>query len=141
MIREKWHFGSGLIVGIVFAAVFFYYFAPRYTTVESDGLLVKQDKWTGKSWHLVGDQWKETVSERQDWETIDQALTDALQLTQADLDRENALGLLREKYAVLKPLNDMELLERIRFVYFREIVCSEYLNKFLETAKAGRPTK
>ncbi len=50
MIRTRTHFGIGLFIGIVVTALFFQFFAPRYDVIESDKMLIKQDKWSGNSW-------------------------------------------------------------------------------------------
>jgi hypothetical protein len=143
MGREKTYFGIGLVIGIVLAALFLFYFAPRYTTVKAGDTLIKQDRWSGQSWRFVDNQWKRIVGENRDWDKIwsgqswrfvdngwkrivgenrdwdkiDKALTGALGIATDTPSRTNALDLLRKKDPILKDLSDDELLERIKLVY------------------------
>jgi hypothetical protein len=132
MGREKTYFGMGLVMGIVLATVFLFYFAPRYTTVKVGDNLVKQDKWSGQSWRFVDNQWKRIVGEDHDWDKIDKALTGALGIETDTPSRTNALDLLRKKDPILKDLSDDDLLERIKLVYSKQILVNMYLESFLK---------
>jgi hypothetical protein len=132
MGREKTYFGMGLVMGIVLATVFLFYFAPRYTTVKVSDTLVKQDKWSGQSWRFVDNQWKRIVGEDHDWDKIDKALTGALGIETDTPSRTNALDLLRKKDPILKDLSDDDLLERIKLVYSKQILVNMYLESFLK---------
>jgi hypothetical protein len=135
MGREKTYFGIGLVIGIVFATLFLFYFAPRYTTVKVRDTLVKQDRWSGQSWRFVDNQWKRIVGEDYDWDKIDKALTGALGIATDTPGRTNALDLLRKKDPILKDLSDDELLERIKLVYSKQILVNMYLDSFLKLQK------
>jgi len=136
MTRDKTYFGFGLAIGIVIAALFFYYFAPRYNTVKAGDTLIKQDRWSGQSWRFVDNQWKRMVDKDRDWEKIDKALMQALGISTDGPSRTNTLDLLRGKDAILKDLADDELLERIKLVYSKEILADLYLQNFLKSQKA-----
>jgi hypothetical protein len=132
MTHEKAYFGIGLVVGIVLAGLFLYYFAPRYSTVKSGSNLIKQDRWTGRSWRYVDNQWKAIVDMNRDWTEIDQALRSALRLPFANVDTGSALIALKEKHRVLSDLSDEDLLERIKLVYSKQIICNMYLDSFMK---------
>ena len=135
MTREKTYFGVGLAVGIVLAFFFLFYFAPRYNTMESGDSLVKVDRWSGQTWRFVDNHWKKVESANRDWEKIDNTLMEALRFPSEGVDRVKALSLLREKNPILRDLADDELLERIKFVYSREILVNLYMKNFLELEK------
>ena len=135
MGREKTYFGIGLVIGIVLATLFLFYFAPRYTTVKAGDTLLKQDRWSGQSWRFVDNQWKRIVGEDHDWDKIDKALTGALGIATDTPSRTNALDLLRKKDPILKNLSDDELLERIKLVYSKQILVNMYLDSFLKLEK------
>ena len=135
MGREKAYFGMGLVIGIILATLFLFYFAPRYTTVKAGDTLVKQDKWSGQSWRFVDNQWKKIVGEDHDWDKIDKALTEALGIHTDMPSRTNALDLLRKKDPILKNLSDEDLLERIKLVYSKQILVNMYLDSFLKLQK------
>ena len=98
MRREKFQFAIGVLVGIVLTALFFIYFAPRYQIVERDGVLHKQDRWTGDTWCFCDKEWKR-VSERDDnWKNIDDVLVQALKHSGVDEVRKTAMQKLKEKY-------------------------------------------
>ena len=141
MAREKLYLGIGLVIGIVIATIFFHLFAPRYATVKSGSTLIKQDRWSGKSWRFVDNQWKKTMSVDRDWQKVDQALREALRIPTKGLDTGNALSLLREKYSVFKDIGDDELLERIKIVYSKEILCNLYLSNFLKLENVAAETQ
>lgn len=141
MTRKKLYLGIGLVIGIVLSALFFQFFAPRYATVESGGTLIRQDRWSGESWRFVDNHWKRIMSPSRDWEEIDQTLMEALHIPTGGLDRANALSLLKEKYSTLKDVSDDELLERIKLVYSKEILCNLYLGDFLKLEEGTRGEK
>ena len=137
MTREKSYFGIGLLVGAVIAALFLLYFAPRYTTVKSGDTLIRQDRWSGISWRFVDNQWKRIVYLDRDWNLIDRTLREALSIPTGGVERGTALHLLRKKYPALADINDDDLLERIKIVYSKAILCDLYLTKFMATEKKG----
>lgn len=141
MGREKIHFGVGIVVGLVLAALFFYYFAPRYITVKSGGVLIKQDRWSGRSWRFLDNEWKEIVNIDQKWRRIDQSLREALHVPAGGIDTTSALNMLRQRYPVLKDVTDNELLERIKLVYSKEILCNLYLKNFLKLEQESKTAK
>jgi hypothetical protein len=137
MTNEKAYFGIGLVVGVILAGLFLYYFAPRYNTVKSSDTLIKQDRWTGRSWRYVDNQWKAIVDVNRDWTEIDQALRAALKLPFANVDTGSALTTLRKTHPVLSDLSDEDLLERIKLVYSKQIICNMYLDSFLKAQNAS----
>jgi len=137
MDNGKIKFGIGLGVGIILAAFFFLYFAPRYETMESSGMVVKQDRWSGDTWRLVNNEWKKIKDVKRDWARIDQMLRQALNLPNNEKERDKALNELRTKYPALVEVSDDEILERIKFVYSREIMNELYLKNFLKI-QAGK---
>jgi hypothetical protein len=132
MNGEKMYFGVGIVLGILLSAIFFYYFAPRYETIKEGETMIKQDKWTGRSWRFTDNEWKSIVGVNRDWEKIDQALMAALRIPFADVDTDSALKRLQEKHVVLKELSKDELLERIKLVYSRQVLVNMYLDSFLK---------
>ena len=132
MNREKIYFAAGIAVGIILAVLFLFYFAPRYTVVQGDGVVVKQDRWTGQSWRFVDNNWKKFAEGNHDWEKIDGTLREALQIPFIKVDAGSALNLLREKHPLLKEISDEELLERIKLVYSKQILCNLYLENFMK---------
>jgi hypothetical protein len=138
MRGEKIYFGLGLVIGILLSVVFFYYFAPRYTTVKSGDTVLKQDTWTGRSWRLVDNEWKAMVGAHRDWDGIDKALLSALRIPFAEVNTDSALVRLREKHPILKDLPNDELLERIKLVYSRQVLVNLYLDSFVKTEQQGK---
>ena len=131
MHQKKINFGVGLGAGILLATLFFQVVAPRYITIRSGSMLIKQDKWTGSSWRLVNNQWKKMMNIDQKWEMIDQTLRLALHIPASGVDTGMALAQLKEKYPVLKSITDKELHDRIKIVYSREILNNLYLKNFI----------
>ena len=133
MKTEKSYFIGGILLGIFLSAVFFFYFAPRYETLKEGGTMIKQDRWTGRSWRFVDDEWQPVVGLHRDWEKIDRALMAAIRIPFADVDMDSALVTLQEKHPVLADLKREELLERIKLVYSRQVLVNMYLESFLKT--------
>jgi len=138
MNGEKRYVLIGLVIGVLLSGVFFYYFAPRYTTVKSGDTLLKQDTWTGRSWRLVDNEWKAVVGVNRDWDSIDKALLAALRIPFAEVNTDSALVRLREKHPILKELPDEELLERIKLVYSRQVLVNMYLDSFVKMEQQGK---
>ena len=138
MSKGKHQFGIGLVIGIVFAALFFMYFAPRYTTNESDGMLYKHDRWSGNSWRFVGNEWQKVSSSEKDWEKIDSQLREALKVPATMKARKKVLARLREKYPALRSVSDEDLLERIKFVYSKELMVGHYLQTYVNIEDAEK---
>lgn len=141
MDRGKYHFGIGLVVGIVISGLFFHFFAPRYTTTTSEDIIIKQDRWSGDSWQFVDSQWKEVTDPKRDWNNIDQSLRKALNITVGRDQTGSYLRLLKEKYPNLKSVPDAELLSRIRHVYSQQIMTNMYLNDFIKLQGKGKRTE
>jgi len=138
MNSEKRYFLIGLMIGILLSGVFFYYFAPRYTTVKSGDTMLRQDTWTGRSWRFVDNEWKSVVGINRDWDSIDKALLEALRIPFAEVNTDSALVRLREKHPILKELPDEELLERIKLVYSRQVLVNMYLDSFVKMEQQGK---
>ena len=132
MNREKLYFGIGLIIGIVLAVLFLQVFAPRYSTVRAGGEIVKQDRWSGKSWRFTEGEWRLITETKRDWPTIDKALKKALGLKTNGVKKGDAFKRLRDKYPILRDCSDQELQERIRRVYSREVLTTLYLDNFIK---------
>ncbi len=133
MRNEKKHMILGIVIGLVLAFFYFHYFAPRYEIKKIGPLSVKVDRWTGKSWRLVEDNWKSMLDVDENWERVDQTLQEALQTPVAQVDISRALTRLREKYPTLNDISDDELLERIKVVYSKIVLSKLYLSDFLDT--------
>ena len=134
MIRnEKKYIVIGIVIGLVLAFFYFHYFAPRYEVIEMGTFPVKVDKWTGKSWRLVDNNWKGMLDIDEDWEQVDLTLREALQTPVAKVDTRIALARLRDKYPVLNDISDDELLERIKVVYSKIVLSKLYLSDFLNS--------
>jgi len=138
MNSEKRYFLIGLVIGILLSGVFFYYFAPRYTTVKSGDTMLRQDTWTGRSWRFVDNEWKSVVGINRDWDSIDKALLAALRIPFAEVNTDSALVRLREKHPILKELPNEELLERIKLVYSRQVLVNMYLDSFVKKEEQGK---
>jgi hypothetical protein len=138
MKGEKRYFIIGLVIGILLSGGFFYYFAPRYTTVKSGDTMLRQDTWTGRSWRFVDNEWKSIVGFNRDWDSIDKALLAALRIPFAEVNTDSALVRLREKHPILKELPNEELLERIKLVYSRQVLVNMYLDSFVKMEQQGK---
>jgi len=138
MNGEKRYFLIGLVIGILLSRAFFYYFAPRYTTVKSGDTILRQDTWTGRSWRLADHEWKSIVGVNRDWDSIDKALLAALRIPFAEVNTDSALVRLREKHPILKDLPNEELLERIKLVYSRQVLVNMYLDNFVKMEQQGK---
>ncbi len=131
MTQSRIHFGAGLFLGILVTAVFFHFFAPRYEVVNSDNVLMKQDKWTGQSWRYEGFKWKQITETIKDWKPVDAALLEALNIH--DISDANYLNAhmvrLKKKYPILETFSDEDIMERIKYIYARKIMVELYFNK------------
>ena len=132
MKKTKLYFVAGIAVGAILTFFCLNYFAPRYGIEKVGVSMVKTDKWTGQSWKYVNDSWKKIERTNQEWQEIDQALAEALDIPVSDNNTESALSLLREKYPVLKDIPDDELQERIKLVYSSQILRDLYLDDFMK---------
>jgi len=138
MAQGKHQFGIGLVVGVLFAASFFMYFAPRYKTVEEDGVLYKHDRWSGNSWQFVENSWEEITPKSDKWETVDAELRRALKVPQTVKARQDVLNRLRDRYPKLKGVSDDDLLERIKFVYSKELMVGHYMQTIANIEEAEK---
>ncbi|MCK5685996.1 hypothetical protein KAJ27_17825 [bacterium] len=131
MIQTRTHFGIGLFVGVIVTALFFHFFAPRYEVIESDNMLIKQDKWSGNSWSFEGDKWEKISDSTRDWKPIDTVLMDALKIEPSgDVSSSNSqMGNLKKKYPLLEKLSNEEIMERIKYIYARRIMVDLYFSK------------
>jgi hypothetical protein len=138
MMSDKRHFLMGLVIGILLSGMFFYYFAPRYTTVKTGDTTLMQDTWTGRSWKYQDNEWKSVVDAKRDWDMIDRALVSALRIPFAEVNTGSALKQLREKYPILKDVPNDELVERIKLVYSRQVLVNLYLDSFVKMEQQGK---
>jgi len=134
MKSDKKSLVLGVIIGLILAFFYFHYFAPRYEINKTGFSTIKIDKWTGRSWRLVGDNWTKMLDRDEDWEQIDKTLQEALKIPFAQVDKVSALEKLREKYPLLNKISDDELLERIKLVYSKLVLVNMYLGDFLKTS-------
>jgi hypothetical protein len=141
MSSEKKYLIVGLALGMLVSVLFFTTLAPRYNTINTGTSLVKQDTWTGRSWRLVENEWKPIIGQNREWEKIDEALQGALKIPVAEVKTDSAMKLLRSKYAILTDLSDEELLERIKLVYSRQVLCNLYLESFMKVQEQEQGTK
>jgi hypothetical protein len=125
----------------VIAGLFFQFYAPRYMTIESKDGAIKQDKWSGESWKLVGDQWKKISESEKDYQNVDQSLRKAFQATVGGAETAFLLKQLKEKYPRLKDVSNEELLVRIRSVYSQEILTRTYLDNILNPGSRAEDSK
>ena len=132
MKKTKLYFVAGIAVGAVLTFFFLNYFAPRYEIEKVGVSIVKTDKWTGQSWKYVNNSWKKIARTNQEWQEIDQALAEALNIPVSNNNTESALRLLREKYPILKDIPNDELQERIKLVYSSQILRDLYLDDFMK---------
>jgi hypothetical protein len=99
---------------------------------------LKQDTWTGHSWRFVGADWKPIAGVNRDWEKIDQALLSALRIPFAEVNTSEALVHLTKKHPVLSELSNEELVERIKFVYSRQVLVNMYLDSFMKVERQNK---
>jgi len=128
----------GIIIGLVLAFFYFHYFAPRYEITKTDLSTIKIDKWTGQSWRLVDNDWKQMMDTDEDLEKIDNILLEALHIPFAQVDSDSALKRLRDIYPELKDVSDDLLMERIKLVYSKQVLVNMYLGEFMKTDNAGK---
>ncbi|MBN2062436.1 MAG: hypothetical protein JW882_18685 [Deltaproteobacteria bacterium] len=133
MKSDKKNLVFGVIIGIVLAFFYFHFFAPRYEIEKNAGLsAIKIDKWTGESWRYADNSWKKIMNLDQDWEQVDNALRETLNIPFAQVDIDSALDRLRSTKPVFKDISDEELLERIKIVYSKQVLCNMYLSDFIK---------
>jgi hypothetical protein len=130
MMQTRTHFGIGLFIGIVVAGLFFHFFAPRYSVIESDNKLIKHDKWSGNAWRYEGNKWEPITDITRDWKPVDAALMDALNIpARGDANAPDAqMASLKKKYPVLETLSDEDIMERIKYIYARRIMVDLYFS-------------
>ncbi len=131
MMQGRTHFGIGLCLGVVVTAVFFHFFAPRYEVVNSESATIKQDRWSGDTWRLEGDQWRKVMDTQMNWQPVDDALMKELNIpTQNDSQGPGRqIAALKKKYPVLETVSDEEIMERIKYIYARKIMVDLYFDK------------
>ena len=132
MSAEKKYLVIGIVIGLALAILYFQYFAPRYEVKEKGISIIKYDKWTGQSWRFVDNNWKKMADMDEDWEKVDKTLVSALKIPFADVDTVAALNKLRDQHPDLKDIPDDELLERIKLVYSKQVLCNLYLSNFVD---------
>ena len=132
MDRNKQIFGVGLLFGIIITALFSIVFAPRYMVSNSDGVMIKLDRWSGETWQFASGNWARIDKSEQDWKEIDKALASALnmrdQSAKEDKHASNLLKMLKEKYPILANVSNDDILSRINIVYSKAIITDMYLN-------------
>ena len=127
-MQSRAHFGIGLFIGIVVTALFFQVFAPRYDVIESDKMLIKQDKWSGNSWRFEGNKWEKITDSTRDWRPVDEVLIKALNLSsKGDAKGSNGqMAALKKKYPLLEEISNEDIMERIKYIYARKIMVDLY---------------
>ena len=130
MIKTRTHFGVGLFIGIVVTALFFQFFAPRYAVIESEKMLIKQDKWSGNSWRYEGNKWEKITDTTRDWKPIDEVLTKALNITAKGENKgsDRQMASLKKKYPLLEEISNEDIMERIKYIYARKIMVDLYFS-------------
>ncbi|MFC1534588.1 hypothetical protein ACFL7M_14635 [Thermodesulfobacteriota bacterium] len=124
----------GVLIGLIVAFFYFHYFAPRYEIKKTGLSMVKIDKWTGKSWRFVDNNWKKVLEIDASWKEVDRTLQEALKVPFVKVDSGAAFKKLRESYPVLNGIPDDELQERIKLVYSKLVLVNMYLGDFLKTS-------
>jgi len=143
MKKEKLVFAVGLAVGIFLTAVFFQVFAPRYATMLNGEGLIKQDRWSGRSWRYDGASWEEIREADSRKEQIDQELRKALTVVIDQGRVTQATNRFKEIFPALKEIPDDELLTRMSTLYSNQIMSTLFLESYHrsleEKAKAFTP--
>jgi hypothetical protein len=132
MLHNRTYFGIGIFVGIIVATLFFQFFAPRYEIVQTDNRLIKQDKWSGNSWEHKGHKWEKITDITRNWKPVDKTLVKALNLDKNSNNSGNSdarMAALKKKYPVLEEISNEDIMERIKYVYAREIMVDLYFSK------------
>ena len=143
MNKEKIVFAVGLAVGIFLTAVFFQLFAPRYATMQNGEGLIKQDRWSGRSWRYDGAAWQEVREAESRKEQIDQELRKALTVVIDQGRLAEATNRFKDIFPALKEIPDDELLTRMSTLYSNQIMSTLFLESYHrsleEKAKAFAP--
>ena len=121
----------GIVIGLILSFFYFHLFAPRYEIEKTGASAVKIDKWTGQSWRFEDNKWKKMLDLDDEWEKVDDALRETLNIPFAQVDINSALKRLRETNSIFKDISDEELLERIKIVYSKQVLCNMYLKDFV----------
>ena len=131
MNQTRAHFGIGLLIGIIVTAIFSLFFAPRYEIVESDKMIIKQDKWSGHTWRYQGNEWEKIVDSTRDWKPVDAVLVNALSFSAGGGANSSDVRMtsLKEKFPVLEDISNEDIMERIKYVYARKIMVDLYFSK------------
>jgi hypothetical protein len=144
MNRNKQIFSAGLFMGLALAALFCFVSAPRYGVSKSENQIIKLDKWTGETWQFSKGNWEKIEKVEQDWKAIDNALYSALNLKQqrdqGEKHTSDLLQVLKDKYPVLDPVPNEEILERINIVYSKAILTDMYLKNIEKIHEAQENT-
>lgn len=130
MNKEKIVFALGLAVGMVLTALFFQVFAPRYATLQTDESLVKQDRWSGRSWRYSGGSWEEVREVDSQQQQIDQELRKALKVVIDQGRLMEATSRFKEIFPTLKEIPDEELLTRMSTLYSNQIMSTLFLESY-----------
>lgn len=130
MRKDKSYLAIGLVIGIVLASLFFQFFAPRYTTVQEGETLIKQDKWSGKSWRYASGTWVEMKTTDSRQEEIDKELRKALMVVIDPNGVKQAMTEFKELFPALKDVPDEELLSRMSALYSREVMSALFLQSY-----------
>ena len=134
MKKDKRNLIIGLVIGIIAALLYSHFFAPRYEIKKEGMVVLKLDRWTGQSWRFADNTWKKILDADENWEDIDNALIEVMNIPFAQVDSESALKKLRDRNPILKDIPDDELLERIKLVYSKMVLVNMYLGEFLKTS-------
>ncbi len=131
MVHSRIHFGIGFTLGILITALFFHFFSQRYEVTESNRALIKQDKWSGSSWKFEGNEWKKIKENMVDWKPVDQILIKALGIGgNSGKDGQNhQVAALKAKFPFLEGYSDEDIMERIKYVYARQVMLDLYFKQ------------
>lgn len=124
-------FGVGFTIGILVTALFFYFFSQRYEVTESNLAIIKQDKWTGVSWQFEGNEWKKIQESKTNWDPVDNILVTALNISTDNCSNRGnrQVKALKSKYPALEAYKDEDIIERIKYIYARQVMLDLYFNQ------------
>ncbi len=75
----------------------------------------------------MDNNWQEISKSVDKWEVVDSELRKALKVPETVKARQDVLNRLRDRYHKLKGVSDEDLLERIKFVYSKELMIGHYM--------------
>lgn len=130
MKKEKKFFTIGLISGIFVTSIFFQFFAPRYVSIKEGNNLIKQDRWSGRSWRYVMGKWEEISGAESKQDPIDRELRKALNVIIDQSNFNEALSSFKESFPALRDIPEDELFTRISNLYSRQLMTATFLHNY-----------